>query len=97
MKRPRGIEKELMDWANDPFSSANEPTSTIELARLACVTEQGKMALYYLAGEIMNLSSYGLIAKDRTNPMVSRKEVLAKIEELQKHPRAAREPKEGDR
>ncbi len=24
MKQPRGIEKELMDWANDPFSSANE-------------------------------------------------------------------------
>jgi len=29
--------------------------------------------------------------------MVSRKEVLAKIEELQKHPRAVREPKEGSR
>ena len=24
MKKPQGIEKELMDWANDPNSSANQ-------------------------------------------------------------------------
>lgn len=25
MNRPRGVEKEIMEWANDPFSSANDP------------------------------------------------------------------------
>jgi hypothetical protein len=56
--------------------------SSVQLAREACSTEQGKLALYYLAGRLSDLPSYCLIAPNDNG--ISREQVHKLIEDLQR-------------
>lgn len=71
MSEPKSVEKEIMDWANDPFSSANRRELTdadvafIKDASLSQLREE----LYYATGSDVEYAA--ALAKQilvRTNP-----------------------------
>jgi len=43
MKRPRGVEKELMRWANDPLSSANRHETALKFAKEQLIIMDGSL------------------------------------------------------
>jgi hypothetical protein len=43
-------------------------------------TEEVQAAMYHVWGRIMSLPSYGLIAGQKDNPMLSRKDVIEALE-----------------
>lgn len=80
-RRHAGPEKN--NW-REPHS-AGVPENK-ELGPIFCPVHRGShqcdcSTFYRLWSSIMNLPSYGLIADDKDNPMISRKEVLALLEE----------------